>query len=228
MKLIKKIVIAILILVIAAFILGILSGDDSTSSETMQTNTETTVANTENSPKTPTEESESKTPTESVALSFSSVDFYTILADNDVVPYELNEKAIQFLTEHDNLFPLDTESDNQIEDDIIDYSIEARHIAKNQDKYGDKLMMLPPTQVVQIQEVSIDDNNYLSALNLIDENGQQYYVLYKGELADIYDGDFINVIGLPLGYSQFENSEGGHTFVVVLAGSYVISEGPTG
>ena len=50
---------------------------------------------------------------------------------------------------------------------------------------------------------------------------QQYSVYYNGELDDVFEDDTVEVTGLPLGTSSFENTEGGDTLVVVLAGCRV-------
>lgn len=70
-------------------------------------------------------------------------------------------------------------------------------------------------------ETEIDTGDYLTGINLIDENAQQYYVWYHGELPDIFEEDIVKVTGLPLGCSSFENTDGGNTLVLVLAGSQV-------
>lgn len=62
---------------------------------------------------------------------------------------------------------------------------------------------------------------YLTLINTIDYAGQQYYILYDGVLDDIFDGDWICVYALPLGATTFENTEGGETWTIPMAGSYV-------
>ena len=52
---------------------------------------------------------------------------------------------------------------------------------------------------------------------------QQYSVYYNGELDDVFEDDTVEVTGLPLGTSSFENTEGGDTLVVVLAGCRAVS-----
>lgn len=244
MKVLKKILAVMIGLLVFFFLLGLFSSDNSESQEIIQTQIETTVPEPETAIEERTElenenstetleksESEVTENTESVSedsIPYTALDFYTILEDNGAVPYTLNERAIQFLTDHDDFFPLDIEGGAEITEEIIDYSIEARHIAKNENKYGDKLMMLPPAQVRQIKEVPVDDTHYLTTLNIADYDGQQYYVIYKGELEDIFDDDVVNVIGLPLGFSHFDNTAGGQTLVVVLAGCQITGEEPTG
>lgn len=149
----------------------------------------------------------------------SILGLYTQLSNNESTPYTLNSKAQQFLTEYDYLFPALKSS--TIPNEIVDPTIDYRQILKNSEKFGDKLISLSYVQVVQIFEEEIAEDTYFTTLNIIDENGQQYYIFYNGELDNIYEDSMINVIGLPLGNSSFENTAGGETLVIVLAGSYV-------
>lgn len=145
---------------------------------------------------------------------------YSQLQDNDTIPYVLNDKAVQFLKNHDDLFSV--KSENQLSDkSLIDYDLQYKHIAKNPDKYGDKLMVLPDLLVGQIFETDLGEDQYFTEINASDVNGQQFYLLYNGELEDIFEEDAISVVGLPLGTSSFDNIEGGQTLVAVLAASYV-------
>lgn len=149
--------------------------------------------------------------------------FYDTLQHGENLSYTLNEKAVRFLKEHSELFPLADADESKLEE-LTDYGIEARHVEKNSDKFGDKLMSVPLVQIVQIDEEEIADSQYVSSLNVVDSNGQQYYVYYMGELEDIYSEDVVNIVGLPLGYSYFENTDGGQTFAVILAGCTVAKE----
>lgn len=247
MKKLKIFLLAIVALFVMLFIIGMLSGTDSPQeSVEMQTEGSTKSASSETTAQTtaqsqtvtePPVETETETETElatetstdkSTSSNYTALEIYTSLQENGVVPYVLTEKAIQFLSDHDNLFPLNEKNYAEITDELIDYNIEAKHISKNDRKYGDKLMMIPSSQIIQIEETQISDNKYLSVINAIDYDGLQYYILYNGELDNFYDGDAISVTGLPLGYSKFDNTKGGQTFVVVVAGCLITANEPTG
>ncbi len=174
-----------------------------------------------------TEESETPGMTETAAAEIPDeeqayvLDFYTQLQDNEIISYELNEKAKSFLTENYEYFPLDAEGGAVYEENAIDYSIETRDINKNADKFGDRLMAIWGAGVVQIREFSYGDD-VATYLNLVDGEGNQYLVYYLGELPDVYENDVLSlVIGLPLGVGTFDNTGGGSTWAVVLAGSYI-------
>lgn len=49
----------------------------------------------------------------------------------------------------------------------------------------------------------------------------RYGILYLGTLGGIYEGDYVNVFGLPLANVSFDNQGGGVTNAIMLAGSYV-------
>lgn len=149
-------------------------------------------------------------------------DLYSLMSssmtsDEDLY-FDLNDKATAFLQNNPSLFPAKTE-DECIS--FTDDSISFEHIAKNDDKYGDKLMYIPILYVAQITETDIGDGTYISELNVGDEYGNQYYIIYIGELPDIFENDTIYAYGLPLSMSQFSNVEGGITLCPIIAGSYI-------
>lgn len=156
---------------------------------------------------------------ENTGASYSALDLYTYLQDSATTEYTLTDKAETFLDEHDDFFPASAET--VIPDELIDTELDFRHINKNPSRYGDKLMKIPETYVVQVQETEMEEGHYLTWLNLSDGGEQQYSVFYNGELNDIFEDDMVEVTGLPLGTSSFENTSGGDTLVVVIAGCRV-------
>lgn len=155
--------------------------------------------------------------------------YSTILADHEKLTihiqdqcsteYTLTEKAETFLEEHDDFFPASPEL--VIPDEMIDAELDFRHINKNPSRYGDKLMRISDAYVIQVQEQEMEEGHYLTWLNLIDGEEQQYSVQYNGELDDVFEDDTVEVTVLPLGTSSFENTDGGDTLVVVLVGCRV-------
>lgn len=202
-------IIVILFVLIAAF--------GKTESHEVQTKLETEKETRE-------EVSSTEAESEDVENKINAFTLYSQLQDNDMTPYVLNDKAVQFLKNHNELFPV--KSENQLSNkSLINYDLQYKHIAKNPDKYGDKFMVLPDLMVVQIFETDLGDNQYVTEINALDMNGQQFYLFYNGELEDIFEEDAISVVGLPLGISSFDNVDGGQTLVAVLAASYVSKGG---
>lgn len=172
-------------------------------------------------------DSVSKTNNSAKTQNMNAYEFYkAAIKANDGIPYTISKKAETFLKDHSDLFPCPAdkfETGNNGENvKLIDTELDAKHIMKNKDRYGDKLMMLPRLQVTQIMEGEAENaDGYYSAINATDVNdGQQYFIIYNGQL-DMYESDYFSCIGLPLDTSSFENTDGGTTLVVVLAGSVI-------
>lgn len=152
--------------------------------------------------------------------SYTPLELFSALADNEALPYTLSDNAATFLDEHPEYFPAASVYD--ILDEDADLELDYKHFSKNPSKYGDKLMVLAQAYVVQIQEEEISDGEYLTWLNLIDDDSKYYSVYYNGSLDDVFEDDTVGVVGLPLDTSSFENTDGGDTLVIVLAGSLVV------
>lgn len=174
-----------------------------------------------------TDSASAKTEKSAKTENMGAYEFYKLaIKANEAVPYTISKKAEKFLKDHSNLFPCPADK-FATEDDVenvklIDTELDAKHIMKNKDLYGDQLMIVPRLQVAQIVEGETDnDDGYYSAINAIDVNdGQQYFIIYNGKL-DMYENDYFSCIGLPLDTSSFDNTDGGTTLVVVLAGSVI-------
>lgn len=148
----------------------------------------------------------------------SVLDFFESLQDNDAVPYTLTQQAKVMLSENEDLF-----LNNSLEglEAYTDFSLEYKILAKNIEKYGDKLMYLPEAYVVSIDETALDEDTTFSELHLMDASENSYYVLSFSAYSDIYEGDIVSAYALPLGETAFENIGGGTTLAIVLAGSYI-------
>ncbi len=157
----------------------------------------------------------------------SAYELYSALQDNEVAAFTLNEKTSAFLQDHDDLFPA-ASLDEVIEAGVVDETLEARQITKSPDRYGDRLMYLPELQVVQILEEEIDTDWYLTTINASDMAGQYYYIFYDGTLDAVFEDDWIAAYGLALGSTTFENTDGGETWTIPMAGSYVENLDETG
>ena len=144
---------------------------------------------------------------------------YELLEDIDEMPLTISQNAKNFLKENGNLFPTQNYSD--IDLSLIDTNIDYKQISKNQDNYGDKLIELNNAYVLSIYETVGDNNEYVTEIHVLDENENSYYIIYFGQLEDVYQESIIKVIGLPLGNTSFSNVSGGTTLAVALAGSYI-------
>ena len=126
---------------------------------------------------------------ENTGASYTALDLYTYLQDQCTTEYTLTEKAETFLEEHDDFFPASPEL--AIPDEMTDAELDFRHINKNPSRYGDKLMRISEAYVIQVQEQEMEEVHYLTWLNLIDGEEQQYSVYYNGELDDVFEDDTV-------------------------------------
>ena len=153
-------------------------------------------------------------------VEIGAYDLYAALQENDLFTYTLNDKMTEFLQNYEDLFPASS-VDDVMAAGVVDASLEARQIMKNPSRYGDRLMFLPELQVVQIIESEVDTDQYITEINVADLQGQFYYIIYNGVLDDVFVGDWISAYGLPLGATTYENTAGGETWTIPMAGSYV-------
>lgn len=225
----KKVIIAVIALFAILLIIGILTSDDDSAKESSSSKGATPtvkVVPTEkaskdkksSSPKDTSKSDEKKSNEKSIDI--TALEFYSTLQDNEMIPYKLNSKAKKFLADHNDLFP----TKKEIDDGLFDADLDYKHISKNESLYGNKMMILPTATVVQIQEEDLGNSVILTDINMVDNDGHQYYVLYRGTLKDIFEDDVVEVFGLPLGNSSFTNTDGGETLVVVIAGANVTKQ----
>ena len=153
-------------------------------------------------------------------VEIGAYDLYAALQENDLFTYTLNDKMTEFLQTYEDLFPASSVEDI-IAAGVVDASLEARQIMKNPGRYGDRLMVLPELQVVQIIESEVDTDQYITEINVADLQGRFYYIIYNGVLDDVFVDDWISAYGLPLGATTYENTAGGETWTIPMAGSYV-------
>ena len=164
------------------------------------------------------------------------VKFWKDTGEVEGLRFTVNNKAEAFIRENMEVFPytaylyklanLELRSGEIEYDDSMVYdSIDPRAILKNPANYSDKLIRLQNNRVITIMEHTIDEENglYYSRLDLADARGQIYTVIYMGEsLADVYKDDIVDAYGLTLGLSSYDNTTGGLTNTVIVAGTKVI------
>lgn len=198
------------IIIIAIAVIGSMMGSDD--SDSSNSNPKSEVTSTEGEPEGIDETAENEN--ENID---SPLEIYMSVSDNDVIPYVVNEKAAEFLKTHTDYFP--SNNYNQIAGEV-DSSIEYKHVEKNSEQYGNKLMELAELYVMSISETDLEDGKAFTEVETTDGDSF-YYIIYIGELADIFKGDTIKADGLPLSISSYENTSGGSTTTLVMAGAYI-------
>lgn len=101
----------------------------------------------------------------------------------------------------------------------VDASIEYKQVEKNQNKFETRSWKTPECYVIKVNE-SGEGNSTITEIQVCDADSNYYYVIYNGSL-DIYKEDTVQIYGVPVGMTSFENVGGGTTVSLIIAGSYV-------
>lgn len=136
---------------------------------------------------------------------------------NENATFNMSDKTIEFIKNNDSIFP--TNNFDNIKN-LIDTSIEFKHLMKNTDNYSGKLIKFDNGYVGSIWE----DNSYgqdISIIQVANSDMAFYYIYYFGKLDNIFTGDKVLVYGLPLAPTSFTNVGNTTTQAVVLLGSYI-------
>lgn len=90
-------------------------------------------------------------------------------------------------------------------------------------EHCDSYMYVPAVTVGQIYEES-GWGIKLCEINCFDPStGDRYYVFYTGENgSSIDEGDIVDVVGLPVCMSGYDNVSGGYTNCVIIIGCVVV------
>ena len=144
-------------------------------------------------------------------------DLYEYIGENsEDIPYTISPKAKTFLNDHPEVCAV--KKVNSIKK-YVDASIKYKQVEKNQNKFGDKIMKTPECYVIKVNE-SGEGNSTITEIQVCDADSNYYYVIYNGSL-DIYKEDTVQIYGVPVGMTSFENVGGGTTVSLIIAGSYV-------
>lgn len=127
--------------------------------------------------------------------------------------------AKDFIKEHEEFFPAENDDYKQYLNENIQY----KHLTKNIQNVGDELIYTFGN-VLQISEINVKGEN-VAIIHLEDlqvdfmknekKPGNHYYFIYFGVLPSVYEGDTIQVVGLPYEGASFDNSSGGITDIIV-------------
>lgn len=187
-------------------IIAIFGGSDS---ETVPTNTvvpDTTVQTSDTQ--------DEKEPVNEVQNTIA--DAYNTIAQNSDPKFNINEKAVSFMSAHSEYFPGNDSIKGAISD-LVDNEITYAHLTKNINKYGDKLINVSG-DVIDIFE---SDDGTVTYLHLSDYEGNNFVVYYLGSLDNVFEGGYTWGYALPLDIISFENMGGTYTEAVVCAGCYI-------
>lgn len=131
-------------------------------------------------------------------------------------PIKMTASSKEYIKSNPNLFPANSYEEVS---SLINYDISFKHIAKSPGRY-DTTFLQASGNVVSIEEVDMG-GEYLNVIHIIDDNFDSYYTCYIGELPNVFKGNNITIVGIPLGTSGFSNVSGGTTNIVAVAASRV-------
>lgn len=150
------------------------------------------------------------------------INIYTNLSKYATVGWEwegfkVSPKAKKFISEHPDLFP--AISEEAVCYDYVDYSIEFKHLSRDIEEYGDRMVTvtgdITDIKPIKPEKTGLDDIITEIKMSVYDPDKgfvrDTYYVYYIGSL-DLYIGDEIAMYGVPIDI-QYEQP--------ILAASYV-------
>ncbi|MEL7622755.1 MAG: hypothetical protein AAGU12_04115 [Clostridiales bacterium] len=128
-------------------------------------------------------------------------------------------KSLDFIDENENLFPCVTDEDEAKAISLTDTEVEYKHLIKNISNYLGTIVHVPIVKALQVNEITVN-GRLLTRIFARDKDGNSYYIFVDGEI-DIYDEDVVEIYGLPLVSSYFDNIRGGYINVVALVASII-------
>lgn len=136
-----------------------------------------------------------------------------------------SEKAKDFLIEHEDMFPIQDEEYEM----YVNKEIEYKHLTKNIQEVGNEFIYRLGN-VVDIKVKQKGGTTYTvvhiggDKINLLTKErkpGDNYYLVYKGELPNIYSGAYVLFLAIPYEEASFNDVNGETTSVIVCAAGYI-------
>lgn len=134
---------------------------------------------------------------------------------------ELNDTTLEFIRAHENIFPATTEEEKSETMGLVDSSIEYKHLSKSTSNYLDKLIYFKMQEIIQTDEFTMWGHT-LTSIVTADQNYSNFHFIFYDGTIDIFDGDNITFVSLPVGSASYNNVSGGSTNVIVSIASIII------
>lgn len=135
------------------------------------------------------------------------------------VPFTLADNSKSFIQDNQNIFPCKTDEDVSNAISMTNADIQYKNLSKNIANYTSNLFAAGNLTANQVFEQGIYGHNVTSII-ASDNDYNRYIIFYDGSI-EVYDGDKIDVRGLPIANTSYENVGGGQTNVIALIGSIV-------
>ncbi len=127
----------------------------------------------------------------------------------------VQEKSIQYIKSHPEFFPAKDELSLEAVKSNMDSSVEYKHLQKNVNEYLETFVTAQNLYAAQVQQYDIMGHTITMILGL-DQSDYTMHTLYYPGNCDIFQGDAISYIGLPLGFATFDDTNGGQTWSSIL------------
>lgn len=150
----------------------------------------------------------------------SQAEYLLYMGETEQPNYSLSDKNKVFIESNANIFPSSDES--QISKYMSTPFSYAEYVKKPSD-YQEMLMDAGDNHIFEIYENDIKDFGLdtITTIGAADKSNNIYYIYYFGKLDGVLKGDTINIKGLPLGFSSYDNVQGGKTLCITLLGSSI-------
>lgn len=100
---------------------------------------------------------------------------------------ELSKTTYDYIVNNYTLFPAKTAEDKAAAKELVDTSVNSKHLFKNINPYLDRMIKVSG-YVVQVQEEETDIGT-LATIHIMDDNGNSIIGVYLGSTGDLLDGD---------------------------------------
>lgn len=127
--------------------------------------------------------------------------------------FNVTEKSASFINSHEGIF-----LENAIGEEVVEFEENFKYEAfsKNSSQYGDELIKINNLKVVQIFEY--EDWGYKYTFFIAQDSQYRVYYCYKIGYADeIYEGNRVTMVALPVDYMTYENTMGNTIYAIACA-----------
>lgn len=150
----------------------------------------------------------------------TKTEYISYLGESSDPYYILSDKDKKFIDENASIFPT---SDESLIAQYMSTPFTYAEFSKKPSDFEGRLMDAGDNYVIQIFESDITEFGLdtLTSILAMDNSNNMYFIYYLGKLDGVLQRDIINVKGLPLEYTSFDNVQGGKTLCVAMLGSCI-------
>lgn len=132
-----------------------------------------------------------------------------------------DETTLSMIEANPDYFPAVNDTSKSKVKNLVDSSIEYKHLSKNVMPYRGKFIYFKNQYVAQTFSYTLWGHAYTSILTCDQSYNDYHYLTYYGDV-DVYEGDTIAFVAIPYSSSSFENTGGGDTNVITEIASIIV------